>query len=96
MEMFYFARFHAGEDQADALAEALAEIVRATRADADCLAISVFRSTGDPRVFQVHSHWTNDAAFDRHAQVGHAAPLVARVRELVDQPLDGVRTYRLA
>ena len=67
MAFFIFARFHAPEGQEDALAEVLREQVGPVREEPGCLAIDAFRSTRDPRLFYIHSHWTDEAAFETHA-----------------------------
>ena len=96
MEMSFFARFHAREGLEDAVAAALRDVVPATRAEADCRFISAFRSLHDPRWFYVHSRWTDEAAFDRHAALPHTVRFVERIEPLLDHPFDAARTRPLA
>jgi quinol monooxygenase YgiN len=61
------------------------------RAEPGCLAIDAFRCTRDPRLFYVHSHWIDEAAFDLHVTLPHTLEFVERVQPLIDHPLDVVR-----
>jgi quinol monooxygenase YgiN len=91
MELFIFTRFHAREGQEEAVAEALHEVVVPSREEAGCLSIHVFRSIRDPRLFYIHSRWTNEAAFDLHAQLPHTLRFIERVEPLIDHSLDVTR-----
>ena len=63
MELFIFARFHAREGEAEAVAAALRDVVGATAVEPGCVSIGAFRSTYDPRLFYIHSRWVDEAAF---------------------------------
>ncbi len=91
MELFIFARFHAREGQEDAVAATLREVVAPSREEPGCLAIHAFRATRDPRLFYVHSRWTDEAAFDVHAQLPHTVRFIERVGPLIDHPLEVTR-----
>jgi quinol monooxygenase YgiN len=95
MEIFIFARFHAREGQADAVAAALREVVGPTRGEPGCRAIAAFRSTRDPRLFFIHSRWTHESAFDAHAEQPHTLRFLECVQRLIDHPLDVTRTRAL-
>ncbi len=95
MEIFIFARFHAREGQADAVAAALRAVVRPTRGEPGCRAIAAFRSTHDPRLFFIHSRWTNEAAFAAHAEQPHTQRFLDCVEDLIDHPLNVSRTRAL-
>ena len=90
-----FARFRAHPGREDALAATLHEVVAATREETGNLAIAVFRSVRDPRLFYIHSRWVDEAAFDHHADLPHTLRFLAAVAPLIDHPLDVTRT-RLA
>ncbi len=60
-----------------------------------CLAIGAFRSTRDPQLFYVHSRWTDEAAFDSHAELPHTVRFLERVQPLIDHPLDVTRARRV-
>jgi quinol monooxygenase YgiN len=91
MQLFIFARFHASEGQDGAVAAALREVVGPTRKEAGCLAIDAYRSTQDPRLFYIHSRWTDEAAFELHAAQPHTVRFLERVRPLIDHQLDVTR-----
>jgi quinol monooxygenase YgiN len=94
-ELFIFARFHAGEGEEDAIEAALHEEIPQARDDPGCLAIDAYRSVHDPRLFFIHSCWTDEAAFDRHAQTDHTVDFIRRVEPAIDHALDVNRTKRL-
>jgi quinol monooxygenase YgiN len=93
MELFIFARFHARESQEDAVAAELRGTAAATRLEPGCLAIAVFRSVRDPRLFWLHSRWLDEAAFETHAKLPRVAVFLERVQQLIDHSLDVTRTY---
>jgi quinol monooxygenase YgiN len=57
MELTVFARFHAREGEAEAVAALMHNQLDPVRAEPGCLAIDAFRSTRDPRLFYFHSRW---------------------------------------
>ena len=95
MELFVFARFHARPGNADAVADALREVLAPTREEPGCLSIHDFRSIRDAHLFYVHSRWADEAAFERHAGLPHTVRLLARVEPLIDHPLDVTRAERI-
>jgi len=92
MERFIFARFHARDGCEHAVAVAIAEVVIPTRAEPGCRSIAAFRATRDPRLFWIHSRWTDEAAFETHADLPHTVRFLERVQALIDHPLDVCRT----
>jgi quinol monooxygenase YgiN len=64
MELTVFARFHAREGGAEAVAALMRNQLGPVRAEPGCLAIDAFRSTRDPRLFYFHSRWVDETAFD--------------------------------
>jgi quinol monooxygenase YgiN len=92
MELYIFARFHASPGHDKTVGEALTECMVSTRAEAGCLSGQVFRSLRDPRLYYVHSRWTDEAAFERHAEEPHTVRMLARVEPLIDHPLDVTRS----
>ena len=91
MELFIFARFHSRPGQEDAVAQALRDVLDPSREEEGCLSLHAFRSIRDPKLFYVHSRWTNEAAFDLHAKLPHTVRFVERVEPLIDHPLDVTR-----
>src|SRR5215468_6489562 len=95
MELFIFARFHAREGEESALAAVLDEQIRFARGEPGCLMIDAYRSTRDPRLFYIHSRWTDEAAFEVHARLPHTVRFLERVASLLDHPLDITRAESL-
>jgi len=95
MTLTIFARFHAREGQADAVAAAIRAVAPPTRAESGCLGIGTYRSIQDPRLFHIHSVWTDEAAFDVHATLPHTVHFLAAVQPLIDHPLDVSRAAPL-
>jgi quinol monooxygenase YgiN len=96
MELFIFARFHARESEAEAVAAAIREVVPPSRAEPGCLAITGHRSTRDPRLHYIHSRWRDEAAFDLHATLPHTVRFLETVQKLIDHPLDVTRARPIA
>lgn len=96
MQLDIFARFHAQMNAEDAVADAMRDMLGPTRAEAGCLAIELFRSTRDSRLFYLHSRWTDEAAFDLHAELPHMVRFIERVTTLIDHPLDVTRAVPLS
>jgi quinol monooxygenase YgiN len=92
MELYIFARFHAGTGNESAVADAVSEVLGPTREEAGCLSIHSFRSIRDPRLFYIHSRWAGEEAFDAHAALPHTIRFIERVEALIDHPLDVART----
>ncbi len=91
MELFIFARFHARPGLESAVEEAVRDVLGPSRDEAGCLSMHAFRSTRDPRLFYIHSHWTNEAAFENHAALPHTVRFIERVEPLIDHALDVTR-----
>ena len=95
MELFIFARFHARDGEAEAVAAALRDVVGATAAEPGCVSIGAFRSTHNPRLFYIHSRWVGEAAFAAHGGMPHTVHFLQRVEPLLDDPLDVTRAQLL-
>ena len=93
-EIFIFARFHAKEGLQRAVAESIREVLGPTRQEPGCLSIHAYGAHQDPRLWYIHSHWTDETAFDRHTQLPHTLRFVEKVQALIDHPLDVTRTSR--
>jgi quinol monooxygenase YgiN len=95
VDLFIFARFHARPGEEIAVEEALQDVIGPTREEPGCLGIQAFRSVDDPRLFYIHSRWTDEAAFDKHANLPHTVQFIERVEPLIDHPLDVTRAVQL-
>ena len=96
MELFIIARFHAREGQDEAVKAAIAEVAVSTRAEPGCTAYAAHRSLHDPRLFYITSRWTDETAFEHHAELPHTLRFLERVEPLIDHPLDVARTQPFA
>lgn len=94
-ELTIFARFHARDGQQDEVAAELHDTVARVKKEPGCLAIEVYRSVRDSRLFFLHSRWVNEAAFDRHVGLPETNRFVDRVQPLIDHPFDVTRTHLL-
>jgi quinol monooxygenase YgiN len=96
MELTIIARFHAREGQEASLAAAIRDVAGPTRAEPGCLHYGAYRSTRDLRLFFIHSRWTDEAAFERHAERPHTVTFLSRVKPLIDHSFDISRTEQFA
>ena len=95
MEVFIFARFHAAPGQREAVREAMHHVQGPTRLEAGCLGYGAFQSVRDLDEFYIHSHWKDQAAFDRHAGLPHTVRFVAEVEPLLDHPFKACLTKQI-
>ena len=95
MHLYIFASFHAVAGCEAGVEQALTKVLEPSRAEAGCLGIHAFRSIRDDRLFYIHSHWQDEAAFDRHAGLAHTRRFVDDVTPLIDHPLQAIRTHML-
>jgi len=91
MELYIFARFHARSGDEAAVEQAIRAVLAPTREEPGCLSINVFRSIRDQRLFYIYSRWTNEDAFDIHADLPHTVHFIESVGPLVDHELDVTR-----
>lgn len=95
MELDSFVRFRTREGEEEAFAEELREVVTASRAEKGCVQIEAFRGTRDRRLFYIHSRWGSEEVFETHAQLAHTVKFLRRAEELLEQPVEAVRTERI-
>lgn len=95
MPLYTFVRFDPVPGKEQQLRGELLRVLGPTRAEPGCLRIHLFESTRGPLTFLIHSEWADDAAFDAHAKLPHMTRFVAAVRDLMTNPLQGVRTSRI-
>jgi quinol monooxygenase YgiN len=95
MELFIFARFHARPGNEGAVEEAILDNLAPSREEPGCLSIHAFRSTRDPQLFYIYSHWKDEAAFENHAGLPHTRRFLDRVEPLIDHPLDVTRAGQI-
>jgi quinol monooxygenase YgiN len=96
VEQFVFVKLHAREGDAQAVEEALREVLGPSREEPGCLDFHLFRSMRDPRLFFIHSRWVDDAAFQKHAVLPHTERFLKKVDALLDLPREVSRTQMIA
>jgi quinol monooxygenase YgiN len=96
VEQFTFVRLHAREGEEKAVEEALREVMGPTRREPGCLSFHLFRSMRDPRLFFIHSRWTDAEAFQKHSEFDHTKRFLEKVDALLDQPREVSRTEMIA
>ena len=95
MELFVFARFRARAGMESDMAALLEKQVPLVRKEPGCVMIDAYRSTRDPRLFYIHSRWTDEAAFEVHAELANTVEFIGRAESLIDHPLDVTRARPL-
>ena len=70
-------------------------ILEPTRAEAGRIRIHLYESTRDPFAFFIYSEWTDEAAFDAHAELPHMRRFLGLLGELLAHPLEAVRTKEI-
>ena len=96
MAQHVFVRLRARAGEESAVEEALREVLGPSREESGCVSFEVFRSVRDRRRFYIHSRWTDEAAFEKHAELPHTVRFLERVDALLDQPREVTRTERIA
>ena len=95
MNLFIFGIFHARPGNEENVAKTLIDVVAPTRAEPGCISINAFRSTGDPQLFFIHTHWKDVQAFERHVLLPHTVHFVERMTPLIDNPLELSQTEKI-
>ncbi len=96
MELVIIARFQARLGQEKTVAAILSEQAASTRSEPGCLEIGAYASTRDPRLFFIHSRWTDEAMFEVHAELPRTKRFVETMESLIDHPLDVARVRAFA
>jgi quinol monooxygenase YgiN len=95
MPLYIFARLEPKPGKEREIRDELALVIEPTRQEPGCIRINVFESTREPRLFYIHSEWSDEAAFEIHAELPHTRRFVAAVSELIAHPLHAVRTRQI-
>jgi quinol monooxygenase YgiN len=96
MAMFFFGRFQTKAGHNAAFEKLLPGLLEASRAEAGCVSIQVFRSMLDRQLFYIHSEWKDEVAFDFHADQPHTVMFLEQVQPLLERPVETTRTERIA
>jgi len=70
------------------------KVIIATREEEGCVEVQGFRSVRDSRLFYLHSHWVDEASFEKHAQLPNTLEFLQQVESLLDHPRDVSRTEK--
>lgn len=73
----------------------LLRVIDPTRAEPGCVALQVFESLTEPYTFAIHSEWTDEAAFGRHARLPHTVRFLAAAEELLLHSVQGLRAREI-
>lgn len=95
MTLHVFVRFEPRPGKERTLHDELRLILEPTRAEAGCIRIHLYESARDPLLFFIHSEWTDEAAFEAHAELPHMKRFLGLVGELITHPLKAVRTKQI-
>ncbi|HXX13963.1 MAG TPA: putative quinol monooxygenase [Candidatus Eremiobacteraceae bacterium] len=96
MELHIFGRFHVHIGKEAAFQDLLTAVVTASSQESGCLEIHGYRSTREARLFYLHSHWTNESAFDEHARMPHTVRFIEGAQALIDHDFGVTRAERIA
>jgi len=93
--MHCFVRFEPLPEKGVEFREELLRVVDASRTETGCIAIRAFESLREPPVFEIHSEWVDEAAFELHARLPHTVRFLAAARNLLPHPVEGLRTSQI-
>jgi quinol monooxygenase YgiN len=95
LSIHFLVQFEPLPGKEDEFRDELLRVIEPTRAEAGCVAIHAFASIREPRLFAIHSEWTDEAAFDRHAELPHTVSFLRAASDLLTHPVEGLRTQRI-
>jgi len=95
LSIHVFVRFEPRLGKEREFREELLRVNEPSRAEKGCLAIDVFESLREPFLFEIHSEWVDEAAFELHAQLPHTARFLKAAETLLTHPVKGLRTQRI-
>ncbi len=96
MSVHFIVRFEPQPRTAPEFRDELFRVIEPSRAEPGCLAIQAFESLRGQPVFAIHSEWTDEAAFERHAQLPHTVRFLAVAERLLTHPVQGLRARQIA
>ena len=91
MSIHFIVRFEPLPGKEEAFRDELLRVNQPSRVEPGCLRIDVFESLRAPRVFAIHSEWTDEAAFELHATLPHTKRFLEAAGELLTHPVEGLR-----
>jgi quinol monooxygenase YgiN len=94
-ELFIFIRFHACEGAREMLASELRTATNRVRTEPGCQSIEAYGAVADSRLFWLHAVWTDERAFNRHAELLETTQFINSVQRFIDHPFELTRTRLL-
>ena len=89
------ARLRAKAGQEAMLRQELKKLVTPTRAEAGCVLYDLHESNSEPGLFVFYETWKRDADLDAHFETPHITAFLAKVPELVEEPIDLTKCTKL-
>jgi len=96
MPFHFLVRFEPRPGASDEFRQELLRVVEASRREPGCVSIRAFESLGEPALFGIHSEWTDEAAFETHAQLPHTVRFVGAAERLLTHGISGLRARQIA
>jgi quinol monooxygenase YgiN len=91
LSIHFIVRFEPLPGKEEAFRDELLRVNQPSRVEPGCLRIDVFESLRAPRVFAIHSEWTDEAAFELHATLPHTKRFLEAAGKLLTHPVEGLR-----
>ena len=95
MPVHFFVQFEPAPGREAEFRQELLKIEGPSRSEAGCVALDLFESLREPARFAIHSVWTDEAAFERHAQLPHTVQFVKAAEKLLSHEIRGLRTRQI-
>ena len=95
MSVHFYVRFEPRPGKEMEFRQELLRVIEASRAEVGCLGIHAFESLREPLVFAIRSEWTDEAAFDGHAQLPHTIRFLRAAEDLLTHPVQGLRSRQI-
>ena len=96
MAFHFIVRFAPQPGKEREFREALLGVIEPSRAEAGCLSIHAFESPDEPHTFAIHSTWTDEAAFETHAQLPHTLRFLEAAERLLTHQVQGFKSRQIA
>ena len=95
MPLDVFVHFEPKPGKQRQLLHELMQVLEPTRAEPGCVRIHLYESTREPLAWYIHSEWTDEEAFEIHAELPHTRRLMDAAVGLITHPFQAVRTNQI-
>jgi quinol monooxygenase YgiN len=96
MELGIIGEFRARPGEEAAVEAAIRKVIPMSARESTCLGIRAYRSRRDKALFFIHSHWTDEAAFEVHASLPHTVEFLTTVAPLLTHEVEVARLTQIA